>query len=883
VKFLPAVLVACALTFSAGAAGLRVPAAAQAPADDGVRAFLEQLEQVVQSGLTSRYMILVSDAADHINARGFADAEIMPNATRVVIQERDRQVLAARAPEAAYRLTVDAFIEFGDRAREVTWRLDIVRGAQPTAAWRIEDQRRLSGIENLFRLSLSRAKQFAAHGLTIAAEDLDISLESGIVFVSEADQGVTGLVLIGDTQVRFHPAPETEQTQLKIYSGSRTLEAHAGAVFIRINPDDFDTRIKKGQLTPRSADASAFARAETIFRGDSPKSFGLDLGDLSGETWSLVPPRGDFLAEMHTRRYGTLTYARSGAEPEDITLFDRRLRRNIALYSSTQKIGRRGRFFDEDDTVDYDVLDYNIDLAVYPDRAWLNGRALVHLKIRQASASITLRLADSLTVLSVVSDHFGRLFSIRVRNQQSIVVNLPEMVGPGDELTLAIAYAGRLAPEPPDRETVGVPDRQGLPDEGPVIPPEPSYLYTNSSYWYPQSTVTDYATGTLRLTIPAQYECVASGEPAPGSPALVTGADATAQKTFAFSTTQPLRYLAFLISRFTSRTVESVSLPGRTLAVAVVANRREARYGRETGARAADIIRFYTSLLGEYPYGGFTVALVESERPGGHSPGYFAALNQPITQMLAPPRNDPEVFVNYPEFYLAHEVAHQWWGQAVGWRNYHERWISEGFAQYFSALYAQHHRGNQIFAGVMRQLRQWGLSASPQGPIYLGYRLGHIRGDSKVFSALVYNKSAAVLHMLRRLVGDDAFFKGVRRFYESSRYRKAGTEDFRRAMETESHRSLERFFERWIYGDALPTVRFSHRVDGNDVVLHVEQIGELFDFPLTVELQYAGKPDVEVTVPVTERTVEMRVPLDGTLRGVDVSKDDGTLANVIKR
>ena len=184
--------------------------------------------------------------------------------------------------------------------------------------------------------------------------------------------------------------------------------------------------------------------------------------------------------------------------------------------------------------------------------------------------------------------------------------------------------------------------------------------------------------------------------------------------------------------------------------------------------------------------------------------------------MLGPLRNDPEVFANYPEFFLAHEIAHQWWGQAVGWRNYHEQWLSEGFAQYFAALYAQHHRGDQTFAGVMRQMRQWGMSASPQGPIYLGYRLGHIRGDSRVFRAIVYNKSAAVLHMLRRLVGDDAFFRGVRRFYETSRFRKVGTEDFRRAMEAESSRPLERFFERWIYGSTLPTVQFSHHVEGSD-------------------------------------------------------------------
>ena len=63
---------------------------------------------------------------------------------------------------------------------------------------------------------------------------------------------------------------------------------------------------------------------------------------------------------------------------------------------------------------------------------------------------------------------------------------------------------------------------------------------------------------------------------------------------------------------------------------------------------------------------------------------------------------------------------------------------------------------------------------SPQGPIYLGYRLGHIRAERPVFRSLVYNKSAIVLHMLRRLVGDDTFFFGVRRFYSEWRFKKAG-------------------------------------------------------------------------------------------------------------
>src|ERR1019366_3482846 len=151
--------------------------------------------------------------------------------------------------------------------------------------------------------------------------------------------------------------------------------------------------------------------------------------------------------------------------------------------------------------------------------------------------------------------------------------------------------------------------------------------YTNNSYWYPQSGVTDYATATIRLTIPASFECVASGELASGSPVLLAGADPVPQKVYVFTAAQPLRYLAFLISRFTASTTATIALPNRTITLAVATTRREGRLGREFADRSADIIRFYTSLLGEYPYGGFTLALVESDRPGGHSPAYFAALN----------------------------------------------------------------------------------------------------------------------------------------------------------------------------------------------------------------------------------------------------------------
>src|SRR5204863_8094214 len=239
----------------------------------------------------------------------------------------------------------------------------------------------------------------------------------------------------------------------------------------------------------------------------------------------------------------------------------------------------------------------------------------------------------------------------------------------------------------------------------------------------------------------------------------------------------------------------------------VVANPRTFNRVRTMSEKAADILKFYSTLMHDGPYDSFTLALTENDLPGGHSPAYFAMLNQPLPTTPFTWTNDPVSFQNYPSFFVAHEIAHQWWGQAVGWKNYHEQWLSEGFAQYFEAMYAERERGREQFASVLRQMRRWAVETSPQGPVYLGYRLGHIKADGRTFRALVYNKGAMVLHMLRRLMGDETFFGGLRRFYASAQFRKVGTDQLREAFEAESGRSLDRFFNQWIYGSTLPRLK----------------------------------------------------------------------------
>jgi peptidase M1-like protein len=875
-------------------AGIDVRAQPAAASDD-VQGLLTRVEQILQSGDVFGYLDLVTGSANRARAIDFSRSEIQPGATRAVVKERDRTAFGSTTSPDGYRLVVDVFVEFGQRAREATWRLDVMRIG---GVWQIFDAERLTVVERLYRISLDGSRQFNALNLTIGVEDLDIAFEAGRLFLVSSDGAVTGVVLVGRGEMRFHPRPATEKSQVKIFCGNETLAAPFTTAFIRLDPSDFERLVSSDRLTEMPADAADVRRAAGVFKDDFSKSYHLGLGDLSPDLWSLLPGPGNFVAEVHTRRFGTLTYARSRNEPEDITLFDRQRHRNIAIYASQETLARRGRSYNEDDLRDYDVESYKIDVAVSPGRQWIDGVASVRIRVRTDGLStVQLRLADALVVRSITSDRFGRLFGFRVNNQNIVVVNLPGSLARDTPLTLTLTYSGRVEPQALDGgETVAVGVGQDQAFEAPEMVAEPSFLYSNRIPWYPQALTTDYATATIKISVPPAYACVASGVLEPGWPQLAgEKADQSERKVYSFAAEQPLRYLAFIVSRFARADARIVtSSPGDsgyatserlgrsydTLALSVEANPRQIKSGQNLSERAADIAHFYASLAGDMPYPAFTIAVTEGNLPGGHSPAYFAQIVQPLPFNSLVWRDDPASFDKFPDFFIAHELAHQWFGQAVGWGNYHEQWLSEGFAQYFAALYAQHQRGDGVFQSVMRHMRRWAMRESDQGPVYLGYRLGHIKSDGRVFRALVYNKGAAVLHMLRRVVGDDAFFRGVRRFYSTSRFRKVGTDDLRKAFEAEAGRSLERFFEQWIYGSTLPHLKVQYRIDGSELAVHVDQIGEVFEVPVTLTLQYAGGRKTDVVVTVTDQSTDQRIRLDATLQGVVVNKDDGILAEI---
>ena len=867
---------------------------------DGVVRLLADLEGALITNNVDEFIRLTATTLPTAEMAAFAGSSFGEGQNSAAVRERDR-----RPAGTGYTVLVEMLMGRGGVGRIATWQLLVQPRADDLARYEIAGATAVAAVDGLVRLDLDTTQQFAARDLVFRAPGLTVHMASGAVFVARVESGATALVFRGKGEMRFAPDDPAEQVQVRAFGGRPALEESIEAAYFRLNPGEFASRVSAAQLVPVEIDLGDLARARTLFKEFNTRSYTLNLGDLTSERWSLLPPEGDVLAEVRTKRFDNLTYVRAADDDEDVSLFDRARARNISVYASPERLAARGRYYSEDDGAAYDVQHYAVQVRFDPEREWISGRGSLRIKTRRDElSSLSIKLAEPFAVSSVSSPAFGRVLALRISGQAGILVSLPKPVPRGTELVLDVFYSGKLPPQSIDREALLVsPDpQQAQPVPEPLdrpIQPEPRYLYSNRSYWYPQAPVTDFATASLELTVPAQFQVVATGSLAssvvtPIPEGARRDGDTRAERTVRFLADRPLRYVACVISRFlpvgrAQARVPGVAGPVLTNAaespaglvnIDVVATPRLLRANRSLPERTARIIEFLSSAIGEAPYPDFSLAALDAEVPSGHSPAYFGVWNQPTLPTTLSWREDPVALNGHPFFFLAHEVAHQWWGQAIGWKNYHEQWLSEGLAQYFAVLYAGHDRGPDIERAMFLQMRGSALALSRHGPVDFGYRLGHIQNDGRIFRGLVYNKSAVVLHMLRRFIGDEAFLRGIQRFYRTHRFQKAGTGDLRAAFEAETPIPLERFFERWVHGFTLPEVQLNWRMDSpTDLVVRVAQLGETFDFPLTVTIQFEDGSTSQHTVAVSTQLHETRIPVGAPVRRVD-TRDDLSLVRV---
>jgi aminopeptidase N len=209
---------------------------------------------------------------------------------------------------------------------------------------------------------------------------------------------------------------------------------------------------------------------------------------------------------------------------------------------------------------------------------------------------------------------------------------------------------------------------------------------------------------------------------------------------------------------------------------------------------------------------------------------------------------DPLYIPEFPDFLLAHEIAHQWWGQAVGWQNYRDQWLSEGFAQFAAAEYIRAVYGDEAWLKISRIFYKWIADKTNAGPIILGSRLGRLINDRQAYSALLYNKGAYVLNMLKIWMGPEDFKKSMAEFYKLYRFKRAGIPDFEEIAQQYSNDDLGPFFQQWLYGWDIPAVTWKQEI-----------VSEADGSLLKLDFQQKDKNFYRMKIPVEARAKDGRI------------------------
>lgn len=251
-------------------------------------------------------------------------------------------------------------------------------------------------------------------------------------------------------------------------------------------------------------------------------------------------------------------------------------------------------------------------------------------------------------------------------------------------------------------------------------------------------------------------------------------------------------------------------------------NRKEGFYDYRIATKALD---FMESYIAPYPYA--KLANVQSKTVYGGMENASCIFY----------REGSVTGLRKNEILFAHEIAHQWFGDAVSELDWHHIWISEGFATYLTDLYIEHTQGREAFVASMEDEKKQVLR-------FAGRRLAPIIDTSLsvspgLLNKNTYEKGGWVLHMLRRELGDSLFQQCVRTFYEGYKFSNALTEDFLNVVESVAGRSFEDFFQQWFYQSGHPVLSASWKKRGKKITVSINQHQKqnLFQFPLEVKLK----------------------------------------------
>ncbi len=239
------------------------------------------------------------------------------------------------------------------------------------------------------------------------------------------------------------------------------------------------------------------------------------------------------------------------------------------------------------------------------------------------------------------------------------------------------------------------------------------------------------------------------------------------------------------------------------------------------------VLAFYSDLIG--PYVNRRLAnIVSNGTPGG---GMEAASTPAYSdQSVSGTRSRRWQHV------IIHEIAHQWFGNAVTEFHWNDVWLSEGFATYYTLLFRQHLYGQDNFIAGLKNSRNSVINFYEEDYDFQLVR-DYIEDLNNVSGSMMYQKGAWTLHMLREMLGADVYDAGIRSYYAEFMNSNAQTADLRRHLEEASGKDLEQYFAQWLFQGGIPELDGTWSSSGNDVEINIQQVQETYSYELSVEFE----------------------------------------------
>jgi len=745
------------------------------------------------------------------------------------------------------RLYCQAYFQNATSVMIETWQLSV---ADRDGRWSVVGKDILGTISTLYKIRIPSDRAEHVRSVDISHRDIRLAFSDAAIFYDNIPGLETAFLIMGKGTVRFSPSDAIEQHQLELLYKKRFLEDDVDYVFVRC-ADAFassNIRIVRAEGLPAVSQVEK-DRAAGLFSRNYLRSFTIE-SSLGKELLSFLPQGEEAVFDFRGRRAGELSYIYYPFSEEEVNLYDRSKERIISLYSPGEDNEPKAKRLYVSFVEKYDIDQYKLDLSYSPSGSYLSAKARISIVPRTDDLdSLKFRFNPDFEILKVCDQEKRELFYTQDKLRKFLYVYFIDAPPIAKGTWIEVYYRGRMIPPAPATDVIF----QAVSRDKLVFRPRfETFLFSQAGFWYPAPPEETYFRARLKLVIPPEYKCVANGEMvergAWNEMGDVVEIEKAGSSVYAFETRSPIRYMSFIVGKFDRRKEGTDPVPVETLVSTEIMDSDPALFDH-----AKDILNYYIRSFGPFPYEKLSIVTRLFPVAGGHSPASFVVLNQipwigdnpyPVTS------NNAVNLSGWDEYFLAHEIAHQWWGQGVSFATYKDQWLSEGLAQFAAASYLREKYGETAYGAILKKFSQWTEKKSAKGPISLGSRLSFF--DFDAYQAIIYDKAALVLFMLQDLLGGDAFFAGLKEFYAKFKFKAASTENFIATMERVSGRDLKDFFEGWFRSYELPNVQTSWSEEkvtgGSRLKIRVNQVKGRFVFPLWIEWTAGGEIHTEMAV-----------------------------------